>query len=231
MEDLKSHFLSWFIMENIFINVYVYVFKNVCMCTCLLLQPTQRHWGTKIPYPKPRVEVLLGGCELEGVDVCQCVWGPSSMWRHSVEGQSASRPVHIHSYSVGAGRAETYDCSNLVVPGSVTIISTIKSPGLVVPSKQAVITLSSPWDSSVCHSYINISFPLYLPVTAASQTLSTQHLDIVVKPLWVIRIRLLLSNPRHLSVVLRQREVSVGCVWVQREFTGIWRENKTWLGY
>jgi len=143
------------------------------------------------------------------------------MWGHSVEGQSASRPVHIHSYSVRTGGAETYDCTTIVVPGSVTIISTMKFPGLVVTSKLAVITPSSPCDSSVCHSYRNSSFPLYLPVTAASQTLSTQHLGPVVKPLWVIRIRLLLSNPRHLSVVLRQRESSVGCVWVQCEFTAI----------
>ena len=195
----------------------------VCVCVCFLLQLTQRHGGTILPEPEPREEVLLGGCELEGVDVCQCVWGASSIWRHSVEGQSASRPVHIHSYSVRDRGGETYVCSTIVVPGSVTSISTIKTPGLVVPSKPAVITPSSPGDSSVCHSYINISYPLYLPVTAASQTLSTQHLVPVVKPLWVTRIRLLLSNPRHLSVVLRQREVSVGCVWVQCESTGIWR--------
>ena len=54
---------------------------------------------------------------------------------------------------------------------------TIKTPGLVVPSKPAVTTPSSPCDSSVCHSYSNISSPLHLPVAAASQTLSTQHLD------------------------------------------------------
>ena len=35
---------------------------------------------------------------------------------------------------------------------------------------------SSPCDSSVCHSYTNTSSPLHLPVAAASQTLSTQHL-------------------------------------------------------
>ena len=238
MEDLKSHSLSCFIMCSIFIHmcsVCVCVGGGglVCSCVCIhehfLLQPTQRHWGTIIPELKPREEVLLGGCELEGVDVCQCVWGPSYIWGHSVEGQSASRPVHIHSYSVRVRGAETYVCSTVVVAGSVTSISTIKTPGLVVPSKPAVITPSCPGDSSVCHSYINISYPLYLPVTAASQTLSTQHLVPGVKPLWVIRIRLLLSNHRHLSVVLRQREVSVGCVWVQCEFTGIWRENKTWL--
>ena len=140
---------------------------------------------------------------------------------HSVEGQRASRPVQIHSYSGGASGAEREDCSTTVVPGRVKTIKTIKNPGLVVPSKPAVITPSSPCDSSVCHSYTNPSFPLYLPVTAASQSLSTQHLGLGVKSLWVIRIRLDLFNPRHLPVVLRQRESSVGRVGVQCEVTGI----------
>ncbi|KAK0149238.1 hypothetical protein N1851_010235 [Merluccius polli] len=58
-------------------------------------------------------------------------------------------------------------------------------------------------------------------VTAASQTLSTQHLVPGVKSLWVVRIRLILFSPLHLPEVLRQRETSVGCVWVQCESTGI----------
>ena len=95
-----------------------------------------------------------------------------------------------------------------------------KTPGLVVPSKPAV-TPSSPCDSSVCHSYNNTSSPLHLPVAAASQTLSTQHLGPGVKSLWVVRMRLILFNPLHLPEVLRQREFSVGCVWVQCESTGI----------
>ena len=180
--------------------------------------------------PKPREEVLLGECGPEGVDVCQCVWGPSYTWGHSVEGQRASRPVQIHSYSGGARGEEGEECFTTVVPDRVMIIITIKTPGLVVPSKLAVLTPSSPCDSSVCHSYLNSSSPLHLPVAAASQTLSTQHLELVVKSLWVVRMRLILSNPLHLPEVLRQRETSVGCVWVQCESTGIWRENKTWLG-
>ena len=103
----------------------------------------------------------------------------------------------------------------------------MKTPGLVVPSKPAVTTPSSPCDSSVCHSYSNLSSPLYLPVTAASQTLSTQNLGPGAKSLWVVRISLTLSNHLHLPVVLRQKETSVGCVWVQCESTGIWQENKT----
>ena len=90
--------------------------------------------------PEPREEVLLGECGPEGVDVCQCVWGPSYTWGHSVEGQRASRPVHIHSYSGGARGAEGEECWTIVVQDSVTtnIIITIKTPGLVVPSKPAV---------------------------------------------------------------------------------------------
>ena len=117
----------------------------------------------------------------------------------------------------GAGE----DCYTTVVPDRVTIIMTIKTPGLVVLSKPAVLTRSFPCDSSVCHSYLNTSSPLHLPVTAASQTLSTQHLGPGVKSLWVIRMRLNLFNPLHLPEVLRQREISVGCVWVQCESTGI----------
>ena len=127
----------------------------------------------------------------------------------------------------GGGGMLNYRCNRQC---KTTIIITIKTPGLVVESKPAVLTLSSPCDSSVCHSYSNISSPLHLPVAAASQTLSTQHLVPGVKSLWVVRMRLILSNPLHLPEVLRQREFSVGCVWVQCESTGIWRENKTWLG-
>ena len=135
------------------------------------------------------------------------------------ESQQAGPDTLLLWWSQGGGGGEV--CSNTVVPGRVTIISTNKFPGLVVPSKPAVLTLSSPCDSSVCHSYTNTSSPLHLPVAAASQTLSTQHLGPVVKSLWVVRMRLILFNPLHLPEVLRQREISVGCVWVQCESTGI----------
>ena len=121
------------------------------------LQPTQRHWGTRTrPEPKPREEVLLGECGPEGVDECQCVWGPSYTWGHSVEGQRASRPVHIHSYSGGARGGEGEGCSsigckrqcnhhydNKVSRTCCSIQAGCHSPH------------SSPCDSSVCHSYSN----------------------------------------------------------------------------
>ena len=150
--------------------------------------------------------------------MCQCVFRPNNTWGHSVEGQSASKPVQIHSYFLRASGQETFVCFSTVVTGTVTITMTFKTPGLVVGSKPVVIALSAPGDSSsVGHNYRNISFANYLPVTAASQNLSTQHLSQGIRSLWVIRI---LFNKRRLSVP-RKRKSAVGRVWVQCEITGI----------
>ncbi|KAK6291488.1 hypothetical protein J4Q44_G00382540 [Coregonus suidteri] len=156
--------------------------------------------------PKPWIEGL-SECGVECVQVGQCVRGDS------VEGQSAGWPVQIHSYSVGSGGGDVYGSGLIIVPGSVTVVRAEQTPGLVIVSNPTVITPSSPADSFICHSYNSPSpTPLYLPVTAPSQTLSTQHLSTALKSLWVIRIQLLLSPPCHLSVLLRQREESVYCV-------------------
>ncbi|MGH0187662.1 UNVERIFIED_CONTAM: hypothetical protein FKN15_025933 [Acipenser sinensis] len=79
-------------------------------------------------------------------------------------------------------------------------------------------------DSFICDSYINPSpTPLNLPVAVRPrQTLSAEHLGTAVKSLWVIRIWLQLSPPVcHLSVPFRQTEVSIRCIGVQCEATGI----------
>ena len=186
---------------------------------------TQRHWVAIIPNMNPWIDGL-SECGGECVQVGQCVRGGS------IEGQSAGWPVQIHSYSVGAGGGDFYGSGIIIVPGNVTVVRAAQTPGLVIVSNPTVITPFSPADSFICHSYISPPSPcphflspptpLYLPVTAPSQTLSTQHLSPVRKSLLVIRIRLLLSPPCHLSVPLRQREVSVYCVWVQCEITDIW---------
>ena len=134
----------------------------------------------------------------------QCVRGGS------IEGQSAGWPVQIHSYSVGAGGVDVYGSVIIIVTGNVTVVIAEQTPGLVIKSKPTFLNPSSPADSFICHSYISpSSTPLYLPVTAPSQTLSTQHLGPVLKSIWVIRIRLFLSPTCPLSVLLRQREESV----------------------
>lgn len=145
----------------------------------------------------------------------------SCVRKDAVKGQSASRQVQIHCYSGRAPGVETYFYWSIIVPTRVPIISALQNPGIFIPSKTAVISFSAPTDSSVSHCNRNPSGPLYFPVTAITQTLSTQNLKAAIKSLRVIWIWLLLAPPCHFPVVSRQNEVSVCCVWVQREFTGI----------
>ena len=189
-----------------------------------ILQTTQRHWGVR-PESKPRIK-RFSECGVESVEVDQCVRGDS------VEGQRANKTVHIYCYSTrggggGGGGGGGDGCSSVIVTDIVTTIRAAETPGLIIFSKPAVITASSP-DSSVTHWYRNVSSPLYLPVTATSQAISTQQLRPVIKPVWVIRVWLILLYVCHLLVVVRQFDLPVDCVCVDCEFTGIWwrEENK-----
>ena len=94
----------------------------------------------------------LSECGVEGVEVDQCVRGDS------VEGQSASRTVHIHCYSVrdggggGGGGGGRDGCFSVIVTDRVTNNSrAVETPGLIIPSKPTVFTVSFPADSSVSH--------------------------------------------------------------------------------
>uniref|UniRef100_G3PB47 Uncharacterized protein n=1 Tax=Gasterosteus aculeatus TaxID=69293 RepID=G3PB47_GASAC len=98
------------------------------------------------PEPKPRIK-RFSECGAEGVEVDQCVRGDS------VEGQRASRTVHIHCYSTrgGGGGGGGDGCSCLIVTDRVTFIRASQTPGLIIVSKHTVITVSFPPDSSVTH--------------------------------------------------------------------------------
>ena len=98
-----------------------------------------------------------------------------------------------------------------------------QTPGLIIPSKHTLINPSSPADAFIWDWYHNqLPTPLNLPVAASRHTLSTQHLRKPIKSLWMIRIWLDLISPLHPPVPLRQMEVSVCCVWIQCEVTGVW---------
>ena len=152
----------------------------------------------------------------------QCVRGDS------VEGQSASRIVQIHCHPVGVKvrvrvrvRGGMEGSPSFIVIDS-KIIGALQTPGLIISSKPALSFVSFCYDSFVRHRYINHSSPLDLPVTATGQTISAQQLLPAVKPLWVIRVRLLHFHCCHLPVVVGQFEESVYCVCVHYEFTGPW---------
>lgn len=140
----------------------------------------------------------------------------------SVEGESASRTVHIYCYSVrGGGRVGANRCSSVIVPRKVIIIRAVQTPGRIIPSQPAVHTLPSPSDSSVRQTDVDRSFPLHFPVTATSQRTSTQQLEPAVKPLWVISTLARLGHNCRFSFVTGQMKLSVCCGWVQPQITGI----------
>uniref|UniRef100_G3PB66 Uncharacterized protein n=1 Tax=Gasterosteus aculeatus TaxID=69293 RepID=G3PB66_GASAC len=102
--------------------------------------------GTRRPGPEPRIK-RFSECGAEGVEVDQCVRGDS------VEGQRASRTVHIHCYSTrgGGGGGGGDGCYCLIVTDRVISIIAVQTPGLIIVSKHTVITVSFPPDSSVTH--------------------------------------------------------------------------------
>ena len=185
-----------------------------------LLQRTQSHWGTRPvrPEPKPRIK-RFSERGVGGVEVDQCVRGDSVEW------QRAGRIVHIHRYSVwaGGGGGGGDVCGFVIVPHGVTDgIRADQTPRLIVPPKQALVSVSFPADSSVSHCYVDSAAPLHLPVTATSQIITAQQLRPVVKSVWMIGIWLILLHMGHHLVAVRQFDLLVQCVCVELEFAEIW---------
>ena len=137
--------------------------------------------------------------------------------------------VHVHRDSVGAGGGGGGGdvCGFVIVPHGVTdSIGADQTPRLIVPPKQALVSVSFPADSSVSHRYVDSAAPLHLPVTATSQTITTQQLRPVVKSVWMIGIRLILLHMGHQLVVVGQFDLLVHCVCVELEFAEIWWRKK-----
>ena len=147
----------------------------------------------------------------------------------SVEGQNASRTVHIHSYSVrdGGGRGQQGRLRFIVIHKVRIVFGASQSPGLIVPSKPAVSSVSSPGHSPFSHRYVNSASPLHLPVTATGQSSLAQQLFPEVEPVRGPpprcrgRGRRVVVGQRHRPVVVGQLDGSVDRVCVHSEFTGI----------
>lgn len=106
------------------------------------------------------------------------------------------------------------------MPGFEAIFVAVEPPGTVIFAQPAVLTISLPTQPSVGHSDESSPSPFCLPVAAPGQPLRAQHLRPAIEPLWVIRMWLL-SPISCLPVSLREKKVSVCCVWVQDELFGI----------
>lgn len=173
---------------------------------------TQVHCGVRPAQPEPWVD-RLGEGGVEGVEEHQFTIGDLE------ERQFPCWPVQKDSHSVG-DELDGNSGLHASVPGPVASAVAVQSPGRVVFAQPAVVTLSLPGHRSVGDSYESSPTPFGLPVAAPSQSLRAQHLSPEIKPLWVVRVRLL-GPARRLPVSLGQRKVSVRCVWIQGEFFGI----------
>lgn len=90
-----------------------------------------------------------------------------------------------------------------------------EAPGLEVPPEQALVS-----GSPVAHRDVHRAPPLHLPTAAARQRLAAQQLA-EMEPLRVIRIRLLLADPRRLPAAGGQQQPPVRRVLVQKQLTEI----------
>lgn len=199
----KSVFICALYISNYFVNSCW-----LAQSSLSFLQVTQWCWAQHIlstePEPYFGVE-RLSECAVEGVEA------ELSVREHCEEGQDASRPVHIHSDSVGHKGKFVSLCFFAIVQESILLFRADQDPG------PGVLTPS--YDSLISYPDGHVSFPLDLPVTTTSQTVSTQHLTCeIIMPCWKF-------YPCHLPHVVRQNEVNMGCIWVQCEIAGIWRKK------
>ena len=158
-------------------------------------------------------------CGVEGVEVDQCVRGDS------VEGQSASRMIHIDSDSTrdksgggkdigggdegGGGGGGGGDIHiSLLVPEKVTAIRAKETPGLIIKSKQTLIPLASP--SVLCNSLI---YQHLLSTRAPSNSDQSDHLYTAVEDRHQICLddQDMTEPPPHVSPSCCCQTVSVLC--------------------
>ena len=188
------------------------------------LKLTKRHRGVT-PQPKAQVE---GFSErgMEGVERKHLAA------RDSVEGDDASRVVHVNCHSVRRGRGRIQHLSH-PVEDKVAIFTALQTPGLSTWFRPLLLLeVYWPWtffkprdlkpsfpsDHFVSHSDEHVSFPLHLAVTAISHTFCAQNLTV----LGCIWRSLCPSQRLHLCVVVEHPNLPLHCITVQWEFTGIW---------
>ena len=111
----------------------------------LLLNWTQGSVVGVVPNPETWVNRL---CELgiEGVEVTQCVRGDI------IEGQSASRPVQIHTnfFAASVGNRTT---PHLTIMPCREPLLLAKIPGYIIRSETTILTFFFPSNSFVCYSH------------------------------------------------------------------------------
>lgn len=106
-----------------------------------------------------RIEGLSEGC-FEGMEV------DLTVRRNSVEGQSPSQPIQIHSHPTGSPSKWRHKHFLTIVLNTITIIGAHQTPRLISASHLEIVHLHFLFSSSVCDSNAYGSKHLNLPVAA-----------------------------------------------------------------
>lgn len=150
--------------------------------------------------------------------------GQRAATHHPVEGQRASRTVHIHRHPVGGaarGGGQGQDGGHyLVVAGIVAHVRAVQAPRAAVLAKQAVVTFALAAHIILTHRHKASATPLHLPVAPPGQSIAAQQLAPVeaLRPIW---IWLLLPHVPHGTAVIRETDVGVDRVHVHSQSAGI----------
>lgn len=98
------------------------------------------------------------------------------------------------------------------MPESITSLAAEQTPGFVIVPEVSFTAFPFPGNVFVCDGNVySHPTPFHLPVAAACQALSAQHLAPVIKALRVVGTGLLLALNGHFSVPIGQTKVLVGC--------------------
>lgn len=164
----------------------------------------------------------LGEGGVEGVNERLCVIG------QRVQRQKSSWPIQKQAQPP-ASVAEALDVSERdrferlrvsVSEGVPVPRHHVEAPGLAA-AVDPIALASLPLQALTRNSNSNKPRPLHLKVAASGQSLSAQHLLQLVKPLRVVRVKLLLLSKAHFPVALGQQEVHVHRVGVEGDITHV----------
>ena len=176
---------------------------------------TNNHWAVFLFHPKARVERLR---EV----VVECVKVSEATRGHLIERQGVTRPVQIDSNLVGAKWRSRYFHSLVVMLSNKLILRAVQTPGLVSVAKTTDMRTHparhSPHRNSNVHP---VPSPLHLPVEPLGEALVAEHLGDTLKPVGVIGVLLLLSDPCHLLSTFVQKERPCSCVRIEYQCASV----------
>lgn len=144
---------------------------------------------------------------------------------HPIESQQASGVVHINPDT--SELLHIQRCLHVAVPGREGAAVPLETPGEVVPCDAAVALTAFAVDALVGHTNMStLAADVCLKVVSSQvEAICCQNLTPVLKAFRYVRVRMLPGRSvSHLPVLSCQAQELVGCVRVETQVGGIWKD-------